>query len=202
MAYSNYSLEQIESKFGIKNQIVTLFSDIQPFTKSDWLKESLAIASELPSHSEKAKSELFVMPMLLELRNRNSKFFTIYSGETLEADKKQGLTGECDFILSKDVKSFSINCPVLQIVEAKKHDIEHGVGQCAAQLLGARIFNEKRNMNLPMVYGCVTNKVEWQFLKLENNTIYLHHHVYTYAEIDYILGAFQYIIDYYKEILK
>ena len=81
MAYSNYSLEQIEEKFGIKNQIMSIFPDIKPLTKSDWLEQTLAISSTVPTRTEKAKSELFVMPLLLELRKRNDNFFTIYSGE-------------------------------------------------------------------------------------------------------------------------
>ena len=202
MAYSNYSLEQIEEKFGVKNQIMSIFPDIKPLIKSDWLEQTLAIASTVPTRTEKAKSELFVMPLLLELRKRNDNFFTIYSGENLVADKKVGLTGECDFIISKEIKSFSMNYPILQVVEAKKHDIELGLGQCAAQLLGAKIFNEKRKVILPVIYGCVTNKSEWQFLKLQDDIIYVHDYVFPYGEIDKILGVFQYIIDYYKDILK
>ncbi len=202
MAYSNYSLEQVEEKFGIISKVEAIFPTIQPLTKSSWLEQTLSFVSKLPIRTEKAKSELFVMPLLLELRNRNDNFFTIYSGENLDANKKIGLTGECDFIIAKEIQSASINYPILQVVEAKKHDIELGLGQCAAQLLGARIFNEKRNIQIPIIYGCVTNKSEWQFLKLENNVIYVHNYSFTFSEIDYVLGAFQYIIDYYKEILK
>jgi len=109
MAYTDFSLNDLKHKFNVNNKIVSLFKDtalkIQP---SKLLIQQLAEAEELPIRSEKARSELVVMPVLLELRRNNNKFFTIYSGDTLVADKSKGLTGECDFILAKDTQSFSI----------------------------------------------------------------------------------------------
>ncbi len=202
MAYTDFTLEIIEENFGVKNRRVILFPIVTPITISAFLQDALDTAAELPIRSEKAKSEGIVFPVLVELRKRNNKYFTIYSGDSLNVDDVKGLRGECDFIIAKDVQSFSVNYPILQVVEAKKHDIELGIGQCAAQLIGAKIFNEKRGIDLPMIYGCVTNKSEWKFLKLENNTIFVDSRTYSYAEMNEILGVFQYIIDYYKEILK
>ena len=163
------------------------------------LKENLQLAAELPVRSEKAKSEAIVFPILVEVRNRNDKFFTIYSGDILNADESRGLKGECDFILAKDVHSFSINYPIIQIVEAKKNDIDLGVPQCAAQLLGAKIFNEKKGVNLEKIYGCVTTGDEWLFMKLENDLI-VDEQKYYLVEINKLLGIFQQIVDYYKKI--
>lgn len=120
MAYSDFTLEQLEAQFGIKNQIMPLFEHIEPMVPSDKLKDALQLARELPIRSEKSKSEAIVFPILIELRQRNNNFFTIYSGDNLNADEAQGLKGECDFILSKDTHSFNISCPIIQIVEAKK----------------------------------------------------------------------------------
>ncbi len=66
------------------------------------------------------------------------------------------MNGECDFILAKDVGSFSNNYPIFHIVEAKKNDIDLGVPQCAAQLVGAKFFNEKKSIKIDKIYGCVT----------------------------------------------
>ncbi len=166
------------------------------------MKNALEIALTLPIRSEKAKSEWIVVPILTELRTKNSNFFTIYSGDTLNADEKSGLKGECDFILAKDTGTFDLNYPIIQIVEAKKNDIEIGIPQCAAQLVGAKIFNEVKGVILPKIYGCVTTGNEWIFMVLENNTIFIDSKIYYLNEIEKILGVFQEIIDYYKELLK
>jgi hypothetical protein len=84
------------------------------------LKNSLQIAKELPIKSEKAKSESIVFPILVELRKRNNNFFTIHSGDTLNADEAHGLEGECDFILAKESDTYNINFPIFQLLEAKK----------------------------------------------------------------------------------
>ena len=75
---------------------------------------------------------MIVVPILLELRDLTSRFFTIYSGDNLNADEEAGLRGECDFILTKNTGTFDINYPILSVVEAKKNDIEIGIPQCAA----------------------------------------------------------------------
>jgi hypothetical protein len=199
MAYGDFSFEDIEQKFGIKNKIKRLFADFEPIMPSERLIEALEMANELPVRSEKAKSETIVFPVLIELRKLNNKFFTIYSGDNLNVDEAQGLRGECDFILSKDVGSFSINFPILQIVEAKKNDLELGIPQCAAQLIGAKIFNERKGVFLDSIYGCVTTGNEWIFLKLETD-ILIDTRIYYLNEIDEILAVFQHIIDYYKAI--
>ncbi len=199
MAYSDFSLEDLEIKFGIKNQLASLFGEVVPIPPSETLKNALELAVELPVRSEKAKSELIILPILLELRNNSGKYFTIYSGDNLNVDEQ--LKGECDFILAKDVNSFTINYPIIHIVEAKKSDIDEGIKQCAAQLLGARIFNEKRNVQLEKLYGCSTTADDWQFLKLENNIIYVDKKKYYLGEVEELLGVFQIVIDYYKSVL-
>ena len=201
MAYSDFTLEEIELKFGIRNQISSLFSEVQPLTPSLRLQESLQTANELPIRSGKAKSELIVLPILLDLRARNDKFFTIYSGDQLTGDRESGLVGECDFILAKDIKTFDINYPFIQVVEAKKNDIEIGVPQCTAQLIGARIFNERKGVQIPKIYGCVTTGNEWLFMMLEDNTVFIDSNLLYLTQVETILGTFQQIIDYYKKIL-
>ena len=198
MAYGDFSFDDIESKFGIKNKVKRLFDDLPPLEPSSNLKYALDMAAELPIRSEKAKSESIVFPILVELRHRNQNFFTIYSGDNLSVDNAQGLNGECDFILAKDVGSFSINYPIFQIVEAKKNDIEVGVPQCAAQLVGAKFFNEKKGIKIDQIYGCVTTGNEWLFLKIDSE-LTIDSRIYYLNELNELLAVFQQIIDYYKE---
>ena len=203
MAYRDFTLEDIEMQFGIKNRTDSLFSKdpILPKSPSTELMRDLEEARELPVRSEKAKSELIVVPILLELRKLTNKFFTIYSGDTLSADKERGLVGECDFLLAKDTGSFSINVPLISVVEAKKSDIEAGIPQCSAQLVGARVFNEQRGQSLPTLYGCVTTADDWKFLKLHDQTITVDKETYYLRELNVILGIFHHIIDFYQQTL-
>lgn len=113
MAYDDFTFDTIDERFGIKNRAGQLFGPITPLLPGEWLQNALITARELPLRTEKAKSELIVLPVLLELRARNDKFFTIYSGENLNASSELGLNGECDFILTKDVGSVSINYPIV-----------------------------------------------------------------------------------------
>ena len=165
MAYGDFTLKLINEKFGIKNRVERLFANQKPIDSSDWLQKTLKFAAKLPNRSEKAKSETIVMPILIELRERNHDFFTVYSGENLNADMENGLNGECDFILTKDTHTFDINVPIIQMVEAKKNDIDLGVPQCAAQMVGTKVFNEKNGTPIEYIYGCVTTGNEWKFLK-------------------------------------
>jgi hypothetical protein len=197
MAYSDYTLLQIEENFGIKNQVVSLFERVESVEPSDWLLNLLQIAKELPLRSEKAKSEMIVMPILVELRNTNDKYFTIYSGEQLNVDDK--LKGECDFIISKDTHTFDVNYPIVQVVEAKKNDVEIGVPQCAAQMLGAKKYNEKRgNMKNNIIYGCVTTGDNWLFMRLTHK-IEIDNKKYYLGNLNQLLGVFQSILNDFKQ---
>jgi hypothetical protein len=201
MGYSDYTFEKIREKFGIDNRRSNLSFEITPQKPSDTLSEHLEFMTTLNIRSEKARSEAIVFPILLDILKRNDHFFTIYSGDNLNVN--DDLRGECDFILAKDIQSYDVNYPIFQIVEAKKHDIEDlGVPQCAAQLVGAKYFNQKRGIELKKIYGCATTGVLWQFLVLEGNTVYVDNRQYATSNLPELLGAFQYIIDYYKKELN
>jgi len=199
--YSNYTLQDIATQFSITNKRQVLFNNIEPVEISDWLKTALQTAEELPVKSEKARSELIVTPILIELRNRNEKYFTIYSGDTLNADEEKGLKGECDFMLAKDTGSFDINIPIIQVVEAKKNDLEIGIPQCAAQMVGADVFNRKKGVELPAIYGCVTTGDNWLFMKLEGKQIFIDIKKYYLGDVPELMGVFQHVITFYRQLL-
>jgi hypothetical protein len=201
MAYTDFTLQDIKEKLNVSNQRVRLFPVLKSIRPSERLKNDLIDAQILPSRTEKAKSELIVSPILKELWRKNKRFFTIYSGEILNADAANGLNGECDFILAKDIGTYSINYPIIQIVEAKKNDIDLGIPQCAAQMIGAKLFNKRQGVEIDTIYGCVTTGEEWKFLKLEKDLI-IDEHVYFINKLPEILAVLQNIIDYYKEVLK
>lgn len=201
MSFKNFTLDDLRNKFGIENEIKSLFKDIKEQKPSDWLKMVLEINSKMPTKTEKAKSEYIIAPILTSLVEMNNSIFTVYSGETLTGDKDKGLYGECDFILAKNVNTFDMSDPIFSIVEAKKEDIQKGIYQCSAQMLGIKLFNQKHNKELKTIYGCVTIVDVWKFLKLEGNTIFIDKDTYYLKELNKILGIFQNIIDECKKDL-
>ena len=140
MPYSNFTSDDLETKFSIINKIEPLL----PATPlSNWLETTFLNFKDLPSRTEKSKSETIILPVLIEIRNNSQKYATIYPGQNLNADQTKGLNGKCDFILAKDTQSFNLNQPILKIVEAKNHDINIRTPQCAAQLLGQKSLMKK-----------------------------------------------------------
>ncbi len=204
MAYRDFTLEDLKRKFGIRNKVAPLFDgiSINQVSVSDWLNKSLSIGQKLRLRTEKAKSEAIVMPILLELKDKNDDFLMIHSGNTLKVDKERGLNGECDFILSANPTSYIIDTPIISVVEAKNDDLAMGVGQCAAQMYASKIRNEEEGEPLEIIFGCVTNGRDWQFMKLENKQLLIDEKVYFIENLETILGIFQHIIDYYKSILE
>ena len=96
MAYRDFTLRDLENKFGIQNTVVPLFAgvSISQISPSEWLAKALSFSRKLVLRSEKAKSEVIVTPILLDLKDKNEDFFTIHSGEVLNVDKEQGINGE------------------------------------------------------------------------------------------------------------
>lgn len=113
MAYSDFTLLELKEQFGLTDTVGSLFAELPAVEPGAVLTEQLSRALKLPLRNEKAKSELVVSPVLLELIDRNSDFFTFYSGENLPADRSRGLVGECDFVISRNTGSFAINMPIL-----------------------------------------------------------------------------------------
>jgi hypothetical protein len=199
MAYSDFSLDTIVEQQQLKLQNnIALFGSIAPIAASEWLRETLAVSEDLGlfAGTEKARSEFIVVPILLELERRNPGQFMIFSGKSLDVDKNQGLNGECDFLLSKGEPTRILQAPVFSIVEAKRQDIDLGLGQCAAQMVGADLFNQKKGSTIPTIYGCVTTADRWQFLQLQHQQLAIDRKIYSYPnELETILSIFQSILD-------
>jgi hypothetical protein len=199
MTYSDFTLETVIQQFDLAERNISLFETVQPIALSHWLQETLAIGKTvgLRSGTEKARSEFIVVPILLELERRNPNQLMIYSGKSLDVDKNSGLNGECDFILSRGEATRVIQAPIFSLVEAKKQDIDLGLGQCAAQMLGARLFNQQRDQPIDSIYGCVTTGEVWQFLKLEQQQLMIDIRLYFLTELELVLGILQAILDVY-----
>lgn len=197
MAYSDFTtIRQVEKQFGVRQVKKNIFTDVKPTLPSSRLLEELQEAEELPLFSEKAKSELIIMPILKEVRRKN-RTFNIFSGYSFDVDKAQSLNGICDYILSSNIESIEIKSPIFCLVEAKNRTIEEGIGQAAAEMIAAKIFNKQDKNELPAVYGCVTTGTEWLFLLLEDEFLCIHTHRYYLNETDLpkLLSILLYIVE-------
>lgn len=197
MGYGNFkNLRQVTKKFGLKARLTPLFEGkITPFVASDWLLKSLEIAYKAPATTEKAKSERLVSPTLMELVQCFEKNVTLFSGEELNINSSDDLAGPCDFFFGLYPLSPYIEAPIISVVEAKDEDIEWGLGQCAAQLYGAFLMNQQEGKDIPVLYGCATDGVEWQFLKFEDSTFYIDPKPIT--NLSQILGTLHWIIQFF-----
>ena len=174
MSYSSFTLASFCRTFQMAVRDHALFESVGTLDPKPWLQQALEAGQDLAVTSEKARSEFIVAPILMTCRMVLGHDLRVFSGATLDADVERGLNGECDFILARSESSHVFRAPLMVILEAKKHDIEEGLGQCAAQMLGARAFNEKEGKPVPYVYGCVTNGEAWQFVKLQDDELLIH----------------------------
>ncbi|MFM7369314.1 MAG: hypothetical protein ACKO2Z_16300, partial [Sphaerospermopsis kisseleviana] len=83
---------------------------------------------------------------------------------------------------------------VVTIVEAKKENINAGLGQCVAEMIAARMFNEREGNNIQTIYGTVTTGTNWKFLKLINQVVEIDLSEYYINNIGKILGILSSIV--------
>lgn len=74
------------------------------------------------------------------------------------------------------------------IFEAKRENINEGLGQCIAGMVGAQRFNRRNNAPIDPIYGCVTTGTSWRFLRLSGTTVTLDLVEYGLNQVDRLLG--------------
>src|SRR5262249_40213716 len=107
---------------------------------------------------------------------------------TFEVDKGQGLSGYCDFLIARSPEIYYIRGPIVAVVEAKKEDLVAGLGQCVAEMVAIRLFNEREGTPLGAVFGCVTSGNIWRFLKLAGAQLFIDRPEYHLREAPKVLG--------------
>ena len=191
MPFSSFTLSQVKSDFGITTlETETLFPEVAPVLPSDLLTQTLKANLSLATaiNTEKARSELIIMPVLTEVRRSSKGQASLFSGVEFNVDVERGLNGTCDFILARSPEQFFITRPVVTIVEAKRENIPSGLGQCIATMIAANQFNQQEGEPINIIYGVVTTGTDWKFLKLIQQVAYIDSHDYFINEVDKILG--------------
>ena len=191
MPFSSFTIKKVQKEFSLEIiDNVDLFSGMEPREISNHLKETLSdnVSLAVSVNTEKARSELIIAPVLVEIRKIFNKKISFFSGIEMNIDKERDLVGFCDFIISKSPEQLFLSTPVISVVEAKNENIMNGLGQCAAEMIASQIFNEQDGTTLSKIYGVVTSGNLWKFLKLEGNKIYIDLDDYSIKEVSKIIG--------------
>lgn len=192
MSYSDFtSVGKVKQAFNLKTiEDRSFLENITPIypsnTLQEFLSESLPLA--IATGSEKARSELIISPILVEVRKIFQHQISFFSGEAFNVDPEAGLHGVCDFLISSSPELLEIEAPVVVIVEAKRADLKTGIGQCIAEMVASQRFNKDQNQEIPMIYGSITNGTQWRFLKLEGQNVTIELTDYPLPPIEIILG--------------
>jgi hypothetical protein len=145
-------------------------------------------------HTEKARSEFIVAPILAHVRRLMDHAISLFSGVDFDVDPDQGLCGTCDFILAASRVQLFLRDPVLMIVEAKKDNVKSGLGQCAAEMVAARLFSERGGQGARVMHGAVTTGTNWRFLRLQGATLFIDQPEHYLDQLEKILGILLYCV--------
>ena len=185
------TLETARKAFQLETvQSVGTFSETERIEPSTALTQALMkkVPLAVAIGTEKAKSEMIVADVLIELREHFEHRISLFSGIDFNVDIENGLTGVCDFLVSLSPEQYYLEAPVIILVEAKKDDLTTGLGQCVAEMVAAQRFNTEKGNDIPRVYGATTTGINWLFLKLEGKQLHIDMAAYMLDRCDKILG--------------
>ncbi|MCL2927784.1 MAG: hypothetical protein MGG37_07160 [Trichodesmium sp. MAG_R01] len=191
MSYSKFSLEQLLTNFNLNLvEFQGKFNNYPEIFPSKILQELLKeyIPLAVAIGSEKARSELILAPILVDIKKQLNNQISIFSGIEFNVNPDQGLNGFCDFIISRSTRQLIIEAPVITLVEAKNDNLKSGFSQCIAEMLAAQLFNKRKGNNINKIYGVVTTGTVWQFLELESETIIVDLEEYSINNLSKIFG--------------
>ena len=191
MAYSDFSLVSVKKALNLTiSPRQDLFSVVPALECSNHLTETLAynVPFALASNTEKSRSEMIITPILLELTKQFPDRISLFSGVDFTVDSDLGLNGSCHFMISRSVEFLIVSAPAILIVEAKKENINAGLGQCIAEMYAAQLFNEREGNQVSRIYGVVTTGEIWKFLMLEGQSVQIDLLEYFLNQVDKILG--------------
>lgn len=191
MAYSNFTLQAAQKTFQLEIvQSIGIFAETELVEPSSELIKALAkkVPLAVAIGTEKAKSEMIVADILVELREHFEHRISLFSGIDFNVDTENDLTGVCDFLVSLSPNQYYLESPVIILVEAKKDDLITGLGQCVAEMIAAQRFNTEQENDISRVYGATTTGTHWLFLKLEGKRLHIDMETYMLERCGRILG--------------
>ncbi len=195
MAFSSFQYPDVLATLGLRESSADLFADVPSLAPSEPLRAVLPSNRELASlmHTEKARSELLVSPLLGDLWARFRGRLNMHSGVDFPADPDAELTVFVDFIIGRGPQLPRISPPVLLAFEAKRDSIPDGYGQCIAAMVGAERYNRRASFAADPIYGCVTTGELWRFLRLSGGVVTFDQPKYLIDQVDRLLGILAFI---------
>lgn len=196
MSYEDFSLQDVVDRLGVEVRERSLFAEVADVAPSAWLVETLKEMAPLALTlgNEKARSELIITPILVEVRRVRKHRVGLFSGLEFNVDVALGLNGVCDWLLSRSPEQFLLRGPVIAVVEAKQENIRAGLGQCAAEMVAAWRYNERAKTPIEAVYGVVTTGDNWRFLSLSGAALHIDTDEYLLTQVPRVLGIFDAIL--------
>ena len=191
MAYGDFTLARARRDLKLElGPAADLYREIGEVEVTPLLRETLAsyVPLAMALATEKARSEFMIAPILAEVWRRKLPEVSLFSGIQFDVDKDQGLDGFCDFLLARSPIQLFLEAPVLAVVEAKNEDMLAGLGQCAAEMVAARIFNERANQRPATIHGAVTTGNVWKFLRLTGSRIEIDEPEYYIDRLEKVVG--------------
>lgn len=198
MSYSQFTLETVEQALGLSIlENPDIFAGVPEVSISDFLKQCLQYNTPLALEigTEKARSEMIITPILIELKQQFQSKISLFSGREFNIDIQKGLMGYCDFIISKSPSQLLIKAPIAIVVEAKNDNIQSGLGQCMAEMVGAQILNQRQQNNHRMIYGSVTTGTNWKFMRLFDTIVEIDPNEYFLNNIGKLMGILRSFIE-------
>ena len=195
MGYSDFDLRTVSDRFGLRlDETQDLFAGVPEIAPDPRLAEGLAewAPAALAQNTERARSEMIIAPVLMAAVRGSGGRLSLFSGMTFDVDKERGLGGVCDYLLSRSPERFVLREPVAAVVEAKKENISGGLGQCLAEMVAARIYNDRAGKS-GSVYGAVTTGNVWRFLRLADEVAAIDRPEYYLPQVPKLLGIFRHI---------
>jgi hypothetical protein len=198
MPYSQFTIDVISETFGFTiSERIGIFTDVPAVEYSTLLAQILKeyIPLAVAIGTEKSRSEFIIAPILFELKKQLANRISLFSGKEFNVKPEIGLSGFCDFLISLSPEQLFIQAPVVTIVEAKNDNIQSGLGQCIAEMIAAKLFNERKENKIEIIYGVVTTGSVWKFMRLMEQRIEVDLDEYFIQDIGKILGILRSFVD-------
>lgn len=197
MSYREFTFQDVKQKLGLHiEEDESLHDAVEDVAPSPalvaWLDENAPLAMGI--NTEKARSEMIIAPVLLEVRRVFPKQLGFFSGREFNVDPARGLVGVCDFLLSLSPERYVVTAPVFAVTGAKNEDMPAGMPQCLAEMVAIQAFNERNGVVLPAVHGLVTTGSIWRFLRLVGRNAWIDRQEYYLHDLGRILGVLCHVV--------
>jgi hypothetical protein len=177
VSYREFTFQDVKLKLGLRLvEDQSLYADVTDVTPSQALVEQLRVNVQLALgiNTEKARSELIIAPVLVEVLRMFEMSIGLFSGREFNVDPARGLVGVCDFLLSLSPERYVVTAPLLVVTEAKNLDMMPGIPQALAEMVAVQEFNRQSAV---------------EFLRLAGTTAWIDAEEYYIHDLGRILGV-------------